>query len=144
MDIRERIKEGLGKKILEWKEHSARRIYFTVDSKDIVNTAEFLFKKLGLRFATASGMETLSGFEILYHFTLDKTGEYFTARIFIKGKENPEVDSLACLFPAAEWIEREMWELLGIRFLGHPNLKHLILTEEWPEGDYPLRHKNES
>ncbi len=144
MDIRERIKEGLGKKILEWKEQAPRRVYFTINKKDIVSTAELLFKKLGLRFSTASGMETPSGFEILYHFTFDKTGEYFTARIFIKDKENPELDSLVPLFPGAEWIEREIWEMLGIRFLGHPNLKHLLLVDDWPKGDYPLRQKHES
>ncbi|MFH0826548.1 MAG: NADH-quinone oxidoreductase subunit C [Candidatus Omnitrophota bacterium] len=144
MDIREKIKEGLGKKILEWKEQAPRRVYFTVDKKDIVNTAELLFKKLGLRFSTASGMEIPSGFEILYHFTFDKTGEYFTVRIFIKDKKNPEVDSLAPLFPGAEWIEREMWEMLGIRFLGHPNLKRLLLADDWPENEYPLRQKHES
>ena len=144
MDIREEIREGLGGKILEWKEQSSRRVYFTIDKKDIIPTVELLFRGLNLRFATASGIETPSGFEILYHFTLDKTGEFFSVRIFIKGKENPEVDSLAPLFPGAEWIEREMWEMLGIRFLGHPNLKHLLLVEDWPKNDYPLRQKNES
>jgi NADH:ubiquinone oxidoreductase subunit C len=40
---------------------------------------------------------------------------------------------------AAEWIEREMWELLGIRFRNHPDLRHLLLSDDWPEGKYPLR-----
>ncbi|MFH1458410.1 MAG: NADH-quinone oxidoreductase subunit C [Candidatus Omnitrophota bacterium] len=144
MDVKERIKEGLGKKILEWNERSPRRIYLTVDKKDIVNTAHLLFKELGLRFSIASGIDTPSGFEILYHFSFDKTGEFYSVRVLIKDKEHPEVDSLAPLFPGAEWIEREMWEMLGIRFLGHPNLKHLLLAEEWPQGDYPLRQKHES
>jgi formate hydrogenlyase subunit 5 len=41
--------------------------------------------------------------------------------------------------PAAEWIEREIQDLLGIRFDGHPNPKRLILADDWPEGVYPLR-----
>jgi NADH-quinone oxidoreductase subunit C len=64
-------------------------------------------------------------------------------RIFVEDKDNPEVDSITPLFPGAEWIEREMWEMLGIKFKGHPNLKRLLLSDDWPEGKYPLRHKNE-
>lgn len=144
MDIRERIKEGLGKKILEWKEHSPRRVYFSVDKKDILETAKLLFKNLGLRFSTASGIDTPAGFEILYHFSYDKKGEFFSVRVLIEEKKNPEIDAITPIFPGAEWIEREMWEMLGINFIGHPNLKRLLLAEDWPEGEYPLRQKNES
>jgi NADH:ubiquinone oxidoreductase subunit C len=141
MEIRDKIREGLGEKILDWKEQNSRRIYFSVDKKDIVETADLLFKKLGLRFSIASGIDMISGFEILYHFTLDKTGEFYSVRVLIKDREHPEIDSIALLFPGAEWIEREMWEMLGINFKGHPNLKRLLLAEDWPEGDYPLRQK---
>jgi Ni,Fe-hydrogenase III component G len=40
---------------------------------------------------------------------------------------------------AAEWIEREIHDILGIDFKNHPNLKRLILFDDWPEGVYPLR-----
>jgi len=39
----------------------------------------------------------------------------------------------------AEWIEREIHEMFGVNFKGHPNLKHLLLKDDWPEGNYPLR-----
>ena len=52
-------------------------------------------------------------------------------------KENPEVPSLSDVWPAANWHEREQAELLGISFVGHPDLRHLLLPEDW-EG-YPLR-----
>jgi len=144
MDMRDAIKEGLGQKILDWKEHSAKRIYFSIDKKDIVKTADFLFKQLGLRFSIASGTDTPSGFEILYHFSFDKAGEFYSVRVLIKDKEHPEVDSIAPIFPGAEWIEREIWEMLGINFVGHPNLKRLLLSDDWPEGEYPLRQEHES
>lgn len=139
--MKNKIREELGQKIIEWKENGNRRIYFTIDKKDIFKTAEFLFKKLNLRFVIASGMDTPAGFEILYHFSLDKTGEVYSARVLIKDKEHPEIGSIAPLFPGAEWIEREIWELLGINFKGHPNLKRLLLADDWPEGEYPLRQK---
>ena len=46
---------------------------------------------------------------------------------------------MAACTEAAEWIEREMWELLGISFRDHPDLRHLVLQDDWPEGKYPLR-----
>ena len=141
--IKESIKEALGNKITSWDEKSSRRIYFSVKKEDIFETTKLLFKELGLRFSTASGMETTDVFEILYHYSFDKSGEIFSVRVFIGDKKNPEIDAITPIFPAAEWIEREMWEMLGINFKGHPNLKRLLLAEDWPVGEYPLRHKNE-
>lgn len=136
----EKVKEGLGDRIIEWHEHSPRRVYITIAPKDIKYAANLLFNEMKARFATATGQDTPDGIEILYHFSYDKTGQIFTFRVLLPDKKKPEVDSLATMFPGAEWIEREMWELLGINFIGHPNLKHLLLIDEWPEGEYPLRH----
>jgi NADH:ubiquinone oxidoreductase subunit C len=144
MDMRDKIKERLGNKIGAWKEHSPRRIYFSIDKKDIFETTNILFKELHLRFAIASGVDTPSGFEILYHFTFDKTGEFYSVRVLIEDRKHPEIDSITPIFPGAEWIEREMWEMLGINFKGHPNLKRLLLSEDWPQGQYPLRRDYES
>lgn len=141
MNVKESIKDALGDKITAWEEKSARRVYFSVKKEDILETTKLLFKGLGLRFSTASGMETPEGFEILYHYSFDESGEIFSVRVFINDKSNPEIDAITPIFPGAEWIEREMWEMLGINFKGHPNLKRLLLAEDWPAGEYPLRHK---
>jgi Ni,Fe-hydrogenase III component G len=141
MQITEQIKQKLADKIGNWYEHNPRRVYFTVDKKDIREVAKVLFKDLGLRFAIATGTDTPDGLEILYHFSFDKTGQMISARTLIEDKKNPEIDSLTVLSPAFEWIEREIWEMLGINFLGHPNLKRLLLADDWPEGKYPLRQR---
>ncbi|RJO65215.1 MAG: NADH-quinone oxidoreductase subunit C [Candidatus Omnitrophota bacterium] len=140
--ITEQIRARLKEQILDWYEHNPKRTYISIAPKDIKLVADYLFKELGLRFATASGQDTPSGLEILYHFSFDKEGVVVSLRVLLKDKNNPQIDSLATLFPAAEWIEREMWELLGINFVGHPNLTRLLLAEEWPEGKYPLRHEH--
>jgi len=140
MDMQDRIKEGLGNKILKWQENSPKRIYLELNKKDIFETVKFLFKDLGLRFSTASGIDTPEGFEILYHFSYDKTGQFYSLRVLLEDKKQPQIDSITPLFPGAEWIEREMWEMLGINFKGHPNLKRLLLADDWPEGEYPLRN----
>lgn len=141
MTIADKVKERLGNKIVDWQARSNRRIYFSIKPKDIKEVTNILFKELNLRFAIASGTDTPAGIEILYHFTFDKTGEIFSARVLIEDKKKPQIDSIAPLFAGAEWIEREMWELLGINFVGHPNLKRLLLAEDWPEGKFPLRHQ---
>ena len=142
--IRDEVKEGLANKIIAWHEHTPRRIYISIKPQDLKEATEVLFKKLNLRFAIATGQDTPEGIEILYHFSFDKSGEIFSLRVLIKDKQKPEIDSLANLFPGAEWIEREIWEMLGVNFIGHPNLKRLLLADEWPEGKYPLRHEHES
>ena len=140
ISIASEIKDRLGKKVVDWFGHSPRRFYVSIQPQDLREAARILFRELGLRFVIATGQDKPEGLEILYHFSFDKSGEIFSLRVLLKDKKNPQVDSLTAMFPAAEWIEREMWELLGINFIGHPNLKHLLLLDDWPEGKYPLRH----
>jgi NADH:ubiquinone oxidoreductase subunit C len=142
MGVAEQVKEKLAGKIVEWYQHSPRRIYFKVEPKDIIEVVRVLFRDLGCRLCTATGLQVPEGFEILYHFSHDQTGIIFSPRILIKDKNNPEVESITPIIKGAEWIEREIWELLGINFSHHPKLEHLLLAEDWPEGDYPLRQKS--
>lgn len=51
-------------------------------------------------------------------------------------RENPAIDSLTALYPTAEYFEREIFDLFGIRFNNHPNLKRLFLEDDY---GYPLR-----
>ena len=53
------------------------------------------------------------------------------------GGEEPEVDSVSDLYPAANWMERETWDMFGVKFKGHPNLERILMWEGF-EG-YPLR-----
>lgn len=80
MNIKDRIRESLGEKIVSWQENNPRRIYFEMKKEDIFETVKFLFKDLGLRFAIATGMENPETFEILYHFSNDNTGEFYSVR----------------------------------------------------------------
>ena len=139
MVMRDRIKEKLGDKIKEWNDSSSKRIYLSIDKQDIFKAAEIFIKQLELRFITASAVELPQAFELLYHFSNDPCGEIYTLRFLLEDKANPEIASISPLFPGGEWIESEIWEMFGIKFSGHPNLRKLLLAEDWPQDKYHLR-----
>jgi NADH-quinone oxidoreductase subunit C len=94
---------------------------------------------MGCRLSTATATEIYKGLEVLYHFSLDETGDYFCPRVIIPNKKNPKMNSITPVVKGAEWIEREMYDLFGIEFEGHPR-KELLLTGNHPEGlRQPLR-----
>ncbi|HNT29793.1 MAG TPA: NADH-quinone oxidoreductase subunit C [bacterium] len=53
--------------------------------------------------------------------------------------DNPVLPTSTGIFPASVLYEREVHDVVGIRFTGHPNLSRLILADDWPEAVYPLR-----
>ena len=137
-EIIENIKVRAGKEMLELNDRSARRVYVTVKKEILPKLARYLFNNEKARFVTASGVDTRSAVEILYHFSIDEIGLIVSLRVVLE-KPDLDVDSLTSIMKCAEWIEREIHELLGVNFKGHPNLKHLLLKDDWPEGNYPLR-----
>jgi len=139
-EILARIKDEFSKKILKVFEKSRRRIYIDFDSKDIPQVVSFLFREMGGRLATATGIDARKNIEILYHFSFDSSGTIVSLRTLVD-KKNPEIESITPIIKGAEWIEREIHELLGVNFRNHPNLKRLLLFEDWPEGKYPLRRE---
>lgn len=97
------------------------RFYFEVSNENIIDVADHLFNKLGCRLSTATAQESYKGIEVLYHFSHDATGDYYCPRIVIPDKENPVMNSISPVFAGAEWIEKEMGEMFGITFTGHPD-----------------------
>lgn len=120
---------------------SDKRIYVEIKREDIRKAAQLfleLFEPLRARLSTASAVDCRDHFEVLYHFTFSQFGLVLTLRCKIP-RHKPEIDSIADIIYGANFIEREMHDLMGIVFKGHPNLERLILPDDWPEGVYPLR-----
>ena len=136
--IIENIKVRAGMDMLDFKDRSSRRVYFTINKEILPKIVRYLFNDVRARFCTASGTDTRTAVEILYHFSVDEIGLIVSLRVILE-KPNLEVDSLTSIMKCAEWIEREIHEMLGVNFKGHPNLRHLLLKDDWPEGNYPLR-----
>jgi NADH-quinone oxidoreductase subunit C len=80
-------------------------------------------------------------FSVVYHLTSIRRSKRLRLRILIP--EYFEPDSAVTLYPAANWMEREIWDMLGIRFKNHPNMTRILCPEDW-EGhalrkDYPVQ-----
>jgi NADH-quinone oxidoreductase subunit C len=75
-------------------------------------------------------------FELNYHLVSIPRGQRVRLQVRLAGSD-PVVDSLVPVWPGADWLEREIFDLFGIRFTGHPDLRRILLPDDW-EG-YPLR-----
>ena len=82
------------------------------------------------------GPAAAARFEVVGHFYSLSRRHRLRLKIPVEESE-PEVDSLADLWASADWFEREVWDMFGIRFKGHPHLKRILLYEEF--AGYPLR-----
>ena len=103
-------------------------------SKD--NVFPFLKEKKDEGFDTllmVSGVDYKDHLEVVYHL-LSSTNN---SRLIVKAKTDEEVESVTSLWKGADWHERETWDLVGIKFKNHPNLKRILLAEGWV--GHPLR-----
>lgn len=142
-DIIAVIQTQLGDRIVALQHKSDQRIYVDIAAQTLKEASRLMLDQFGARFQIATGVDTRDGIEVMYHWALDGQGCVITFRILLDHMFL-ELDSIALMCPAAEWIEREIWELLGIRFKGHPDMRHLLLDNDWPEGKYPMRRNYEA
>lgn len=126
-------------KLIGIEETTERRIYLLCEAANAHAVNRFLFEDLSLRFAIITGIDADDCFEVLYHYANDESGCFVTVKAFIRDRDKPAIESITPFVPGAEWIEREVHDILGIDFPNHPNLRRLILADDWPEGVYPLR-----
>jgi len=133
-----RIVEALGGMVLEVEEQNPRRGWVRVDPARVRDMARILFHDAKARLATVTGIDVRDGLDILYHWALDADGYVVTVKA-LAARPAMAIDSVGQDLPAADWIEREMHDLLGAEFRGHPDMRRLLLADNWPEGVHPLR-----
>lgn len=134
----EHIKSQFPEKVKDTKVLKQNRVTVEIEPTAILKVAEYLYRQVMFRFIIASAYHTKQGIEILYHFSDDESGNIINIHVILP-EEKPEIESLANMLSGANWIEREMHELLGITFLNHPEPEKLISDGNWAEGVYPYR-----
>lgn len=84
-------------------------------------------------------------FEVDYFFLSTKNSARVHLKVPVENDVNPKVDSLSEIYPSANWAERECFDMMGIHFNGHPNLKRLLMWTEFIghplRKDYPLNRR---
>ncbi len=154
MDIRDRLSEFLKKEFSELivgQESFRGQDFFLIKPEGPLEICQGLFENAELDIKYLADItsvdwfghpdEKLGRFEVIYN--LYSLSTHY--RFFLKARlsaEKPEIASLTPLWHSADWLEREVWDLMGIVFIGHPNLTK-ILTPDDLEGfplrrDYPL------
>jgi NADH:ubiquinone oxidoreductase subunit C len=76
-------------------------------------------------------------FEVVYHLNSTTYRHDMVVKVVLEDRENPELPSVYSLWEAADLYEDEIFDLFGIRFTGHPDLRRIMLGDEWL--GFPLR-----
>jgi len=125
------LKHELGEDLMDaWKQRK-RRVFAKIKPAAVRRAVKALKDKYSsLRLMTISAVDHGLDFEFLYHIHID--GNVLTLRI-VRPKEDNTLESIADIVPAANFIEREISDLFGIKIVNHPQPQPLILPENWPD-----------
>lgn len=107
-----------------------------IKKEDLLKVAAKV-KEMGFNhLSVITGIDYVDRFEVIYNFFSYGKKENLVLKVILD-HEAPEVESLASLWKGADWLERETYDLVGVRFTGHPNLTRILLPEGWK--GHPLR-----
>lgn len=145
---KEQVAARFGNKILETTEHFGE-LTFVVDRSNLVELARFLRDEKSLAYVHLSDVTATDWprrekrFEVVYHFYSYGLLHYVRLKLLV-GDEEP-VPTLAHEWDTANWLEREVYDMFGVKFEGHPDLRRILMWEEF-EGhplrrDYPLTYE---
>jgi NADH-quinone oxidoreductase subunit C len=114
-----------------------------VPREHLRHVATYLAAEPGLEFNFLSDISAVDRlpaqprFELNYHLLSLPNRQPLRLRVWVSSITDPMVDSVTSVWPTADWHEREIFDLFGIRFDGHPDLRRILMPDDW-EG-YPLR-----
>jgi NADH-quinone oxidoreductase subunit C len=111
-----------------------------IEPESLLRVAGFLKESpdLDFKFLTAvSAVDYVDHFELIYQLLSMRKNHSVVLKTRCYGREEPVVDSLTPVWKGANLQEREIWDLMGVHFEGHPNMKRILLWEDFP--GHPLR-----
>jgi NADH-quinone oxidoreductase subunit C len=121
-----------------------------IDRKALTEIVDFLKRDPRLQFDMLIDITAVDylgqtpRFAVVYHFLSMTFTRRLRLKVFVE-ESDPTVDSLTPLWGSANWLEREAWDMFGIRFQGHPDLKRILMYEEFQghplRKDYPVQKR---
>lgn len=138
--IHSRLREKFGDKILS-ADDSAKDPFLVVDAASIRDICAYLRDAEGLQLdvlTNQSGVDyRAQGYiEVVYHLYSYAHRHYAVLKARVP-RDAAVLPSVVTVWKAANWLEREIYDLLGVDFTGHPDLRRLLMPEDWV--GYPLR-----
>lgn len=115
-------------------------LHVQVDRAALVEVGAHLRQDPALFFDSISFLTSVdfkTHFEMVYRLTSTRYRHDIVLKVKVEDRANPEVPTVTSVWPGADWPEREVFDLMGIRFAGHYNMRRILLPDDW-EG-YPLR-----
>jgi NADH-quinone oxidoreductase subunit C len=88
--------------------------------------------------SSIAGVDKTENIEIVYHVSSLESKIKLTVKAVV-ARSGGSIDSIQDIIPSANWFEREIWELFGVEFNGHPNLTRFLLADDWDQGNPMLR-----
>lgn len=141
-EIVENLKKLLKEGLLEAKIPRERRILVCIRRTVLMEAVNHLVNDLEFKhLSTITGVDLGEEVEVIYHLAYEGSIE-LSLKLTVP-RENPTIPTIADVIPGALLYEREVHDLLGVTFEGHPDLSPLVLPEGWPEGVYPLRKEHD-
>jgi NADH/F420H2 dehydrogenase subunit C len=115
-----------------------------VPAEALLDVATHLRSHLGFDYLSdLTSVDYPERFEVVYHlFSTKRGGGVLTLKVHLVDKADPEVASVMSVWPGANYQEREVYDLMGIRFTGHPDLRRIMLWDGFP--GHPLRKEFEN
>lgn len=114
-------------------------LVLNVDKNDIVEIMNFLSKELEydmlIEMSAIDYLAAKNGYELFYEMLSLSKHKRLRIKCFLN--KDDAVESITSVFNSANWSEREMYDMLGVKVLNHPNMKRLIMPDDWY--DHPLR-----
>ncbi len=135
VDIVELLEKGMANKSVKCSVMEEKRVSVEVSTSDLREGISTLLGACRPRFITLSAVDKGLDIELLYHFSVESI--VVTLRTTIP-KETSQVETMVDIVPAAEFIEKEVSELFGVSFEGHPRTTNLLLPDDWPAEEKPL------
>ena len=115
-------------------------LYLSVPAAELTELCRFLRYDPPLSFDFLSFVTSIdwkTHFEVVYYLISTIHKQKLVLKVKVEDRTSPVVPTISTVWPAADWQEREIFDMMGIRFQGHYNMRRILLPDDW-EG-YPLR-----
>ena len=138
-EVIDSLNKRFGERILEQKEFRGETTV-VIDARDIREWARFCRDDLRfdylLDITSVDNFGSEPRFEIVYELYSMNTALHLRLKLSV-AEDDPIIDTVSDIWPTANWHEREIWDMMGLRFKGHPDLRRILMWEGYPY--FPLR-----